>query len=682
MRSLHAFGFNSFFVGLVALGCGGELVAPLGSGGAGGGAGGGESGGGGSGGGTAPGLYPNLACDPLVPSYCGFPFPSNVYSVDDPTTETGRRVAFLPEGMPLANTDYVPSPDYWSKADGFSPGSAIVAHFPGATAEGLPTLETLGDSLLPSSPTLLLDVDNASFVLHWSELDKSTDLGDQRSLLIHPAEPLRDGARYVVVVQGLVDAGGDALEPTAAYKALRDGEPSDEESVEARRELYEDLFTALDGVGVGKEATQLVWDFTTASRASNTSWMVHMRDEAEALVGTDGPAYTIDEVDPLFDPINIAFKLKGTMEVPLYLDQAEPGASLLFGDDGMPEPNGTYQVEWELLIPQSALGAPSKLLQHGHGLLGSYEQIESEHFRTFCNTNNYSIFATKLVGMAEEDEAFIVGAINDGKIDDLAHMFDRMHQGTLNSLLLMTMMSRGMTQDPLYGQYLDGDERYYWGISQGGISGGVYMALSKDVERGVLEVMGQPYNLLLNRSVDFEPFFALLNLRYPDPRAQQHFLGLVQMGWDRVEPNGYTKYIFDDPFPGSPPNRRVLMRAAVGDHQVTTYGAHVMARAMNATHLDTGIRDIFGLTKASGPLDMNGAYYAEWDFGLPPEPSCNVPLESCEDPHGKLRKLDDARSQLNEFLANGVVENDCPAGVCDYTAMSGCTGGEDQDLCD
>ena len=34
------------------------------------------------------------------------------------------------------------------------------------------------------------------------------------------------------------------------------------------------------------------------------------------------------------------------------------------------------------------------------------------------------------------------------------------------------------------------------------------------------------------------------------------------------------------------------------------------------------------------------------------------------------------------FLSTGVVENDCPAGVCDYSAMSGCTGGEDQDLCD
>ncbi|MEM7436068.1 MAG: hypothetical protein AAF436_13005, partial [Myxococcota bacterium] len=38
--------------------------------------------------------YPLLDCDPLVPEFCSFPFPSNVYAVDDDTTPTGRRVSF------------------------------------------------------------------------------------------------------------------------------------------------------------------------------------------------------------------------------------------------------------------------------------------------------------------------------------------------------------------------------------------------------------------------------------------------------------------------------------------------------------------------------------------------------------------------------------------------------------
>jgi hypothetical protein len=107
-----------------------------------------------------------------------------------------------------------------------------------------------------------------------------------------------------------------------------------------------------------------------------------------------------------------------------------------------------------------------------------------------------------------------------------------------------------------------------------------------------------------------------------------------------------------------------------------------MARAMGAKHLDTGLRDVFGLESVTGPVDAPGAVYAEWDFGLPPEPACNLPLRTCEDPHGELRKLDDARAQILQFFDTGVIANTCAAGLCSHPELSGCTGNEDQDPCD
>jgi hypothetical protein len=141
--------------------------------------------------------------------------------------------------------------------------------------------------------------------------------------------------------------------------------------------------------------------------------------------------------------------------------------------------------------------------------------------------------------------------------------------------------------------------------------------------------------------------------------------------------------MFDQPFSGSPADRRVLMRTARGDHQVTTFGGHVMARAMGAKHLDSGYDEIFDLENVtSQSIDENGAVYIEYDFGLPLEPSCNVPLSVCEDPHGKLRSQDVAREQLHIFFATGVFENRCPGQTCDFSALSGCVGGEDPDPCD
>lgn len=664
---------------LFTLACGGRIddVTPP--------TGGGAGGAGGSGG-AAPDLYPHLACDPLVPEYCGFPFPSNVFSVPDATTPTGRRVDFLAEGLPKPKNDYANDPAPWNKADGFSPGGTIATFFAGASPEGLVAVTDLGPSISPASKTVLLDAETGALILHWAELDKSTTNDDTRSLLIHPAVPLRDGHRYIVAVQGLVDAQGAALPASPAFAALRDGTPFDDPSIDARRTLYKDLFGKLTAAGLAQENLQLAWDFTTASRESNTAWLVKMRDDAFARVGDAGPPFTITSVDSDYDPANIAVRIRGTMSVPLYLDQYEPGGALVFGEDGLPAVNATtptHDVEWELLIPNSATPAtPAKLLQYGHGLLGSHEDVESGVFPPFCNTFNYAVFSTKWIGLAEEDEGWIAAQLAGGKADVLSLMFDRLHQGMINNLLVMRMMSRGMTADPTYGPLLDGDQRFYWGISQGGISGGVYMALSEDVTRGALEVMGQPYSLLLNRSVDFDPFFNVLGLQFPDARAQQHFLGLVQMTWDRVEPNGYSKYLFTDPFEGSPTDRRVLMRAAIGDHQVSTFGAHIMARAVGAQHLDTGLRDVYGLDTVAGPIDQPGAVYAEWQFGLPAEPVCNLPLDVCEDPHGKLRKLADAQTQLDQFFRTGVVANTCAGGVCDHGDLSGCTGMEDPNPCD
>ena len=41
--------------------------------------------------------------------------------------------------------------------------------------------------------------------------------------------------------------------------------------------------------------------------------------------------------------------------VPLYTDQEAWGGELNYGDDGMPEPTGMHDVEWQLLIPNSAM---------------------------------------------------------------------------------------------------------------------------------------------------------------------------------------------------------------------------------------------------------------------------------------------------------------------------------------
>src|SRR5690606_33345701 len=152
------------------------------------------------------------------------------------------------------------------------------------------------------------------------------------------------------------------------------------------------------------------------------------------------------------------------------------------------------------------------------------------------------------------------------------YVIERQHQGMINSLLAMRMMKGRFVDDPnvaVNGQSLiDPEQAFYRGDSQRGIMGGTYMALSTDVERGVVGEPGMPYNLLLNRAKPFVPFFVLRQSQFPAMLDVQLVLGLVQMMWDRAEPNGYFPYVTDNTLPGTP-SHQVLMHVAIGDQQVT-----------------------------------------------------------------------------------------------------------------
>ncbi len=605
---------------------------------------------------TSPGEGPWLDgdCDPLVPSACALPFPSNVWTVADPTTSTGRHVEFGAATLPGPSD---PAP--FRLSDGFSAGAGIMAHLPGATITGLPDPLGIPRSLEADSPTVLIDAATGERVPHFSELDVSHEDDSRRVLIIRPVTRLKAKARYLVAIRDVVDANGVALEPSPVFAALRDDQPSSEPSVQLRQKLYTDIFARLEKAGVPRNSLQLAWDFTVASDENNTDWMLHIRDDALAQVGDDGPEYVLDSVenDPADNP-DIAVRLKGRMTVPLYLDQPGPGGTFVLGSDGMPQQNGTAQYEFLVLVPKSAAaGTPGSPLQIGHGLFGRLDAAEG--FSAFANQQHYVLLGVNLIGMSSEDVGFVAGVIAGKEIGKFKAVGDRLDQGLLNSLLAMRMVAGRLSRDPAVTfagkSAIQSDERYYLGGSQGGIFGASYMALSTDVTRGVIAVPGQPYDLLLNRSIDFDPYLTAMRASFPDPIEIQIVLGLAQMFWDRAEPTGYSHRI-ETPLPGTPAHR-VLMQVAIGDHQVSTLGAHIMARAIPAKSLTPAMRPIFGVAEVAPPYD--GSAIVEYDFGLPPEPTTNVPMREGEDPHGKIKNVPPAGLQVDKFLRTGTVDWFC-----------------------
>ncbi|PCC75316.1 hypothetical protein SAMN02745121_03961 [Nannocystis exedens] len=609
--------------------------------------------------------WPTLECDPLDPNYCLFPFPNNVYTTADATTPTGRRVALPRNSLPMSTGGILPETDVFAELDGFSGGLPGMVHMPGATITGLPGPWSIEISVTPDSPTIILDVDTGELVPHFTELDMSHGDDARRTLLIRPVTRPRDGARLIYAVRNVVDAGGEPLAPSPAFAALRDLTPfPDDPSIDARRPLYADIFQRLEAVGVTRDDLQLAWDYTVSSTENTTGRMLHIRDHALAQVGAAGPAYEIETITEDCAEF-IALCVEGEMTVPLYLDKPESGGRMVLDDAGLPTQNGTATYPFTVLIPYSAFEAPSAPVGYGHGLLGSRSQVKASEFRQFAEDYNYILFSVDWVGMAEDDIVTIVGALG-GHLHQFAAVPDRGQQGILNFILATRMMLGDFATDPALtyqGEQamFDTSAAYYFGNSQGGIFGASLMAVQVDVTRGMLGVPGQPYNLLLNRSVDFDSFFSIVKGAYPDPIDIQVVLGLVQMLWDRSEPNGYSHHI-REPLPNTPAHD-VLLNVAIGDHQVTTLGAHVMARAIGGVvNMGPVNRSIWGIEEVEG--SHSGSAMVEFDFGLPPEPTVNVPMKEGDDPHGGPRKLAAANASMDKFFREGVVETFCD-GACD-----------------
>jgi hypothetical protein len=162
--------------------------------------------------------------------------------------------------------------------------------------------------------------------------------------------------------------------------------------------------------------------------------------------------------------------------------------------------------------------------------------------------------------------------------------------------------------------------------------------------------------LLLNRSVDFDSFLVLARLAWPDPRDVQLGIALAQMLWDRAEPTGYTPYIRTQTLPATP-SHEVLMLVAIGDHQVSNLGSHLMARAIGAKAIEPVVRAIFAIESVKPPF--TGSAIVEFDFGNPPDPIFNVPPREGQDPHSRIREVPVAIEQIDRFLRTGAVDHLC-----------------------
>lgn len=680
---------------------------------------------------------------------CMTPFPSDRYTRNDPSSPTGRRIDFKSQAMPVNESGDPVDPAPYQASDGFSQGQTLLVRVPGldnpaALAATRPAgLADPGRYALPNSPIVVINAKTGRRHPIWVELDSNASSPANTQLMIHPMVNWDAGTRYLVAMRNLKNAAGKVLAAPAGFRYYRDVLPTRKAAINQRRSHFESIFIRLRKAGIKRSGLYLAWDFTVASDENNSSRALSMRDQAFATLGdTDladrelqggAPDFTVDSVDLNPDP-EIARLVKGTFEVPCYMkdgygEPCGPGAVLNLGADGEPEQNGVYNANFQCSVPRSvtdpggfgsdpALGRP---MVYGHGLMGSIDGEIRSGGQRMLNERGFVICGTDEIGMSSGDLLTVVKALGD--LSGFPAVADRLQQGLLNELFLARLMihpqglvsknafaidpsagDRSAVPGPANGPTGPGlnpalrtgitTRAFYRGNSQGGIMGGALTALAPDFDRASLGVSAMNYSVLLTRSSAWGSgsggYSSFFNPAYPSELNRPLVLGIVQMLWDRGEPNGYAHRMTGNPLPDTPPHK-VLMDIAFGDHLVTNWQANVQARTIGAGAMapfvysgrwtdDSGgtVDGEWGIEPIAGyPYDGSAITY--WDIGperpdpgnpgeeigTGPPPLTNTAPASGQDPHEAPRVTPEAVEMFDQFLRDGgAVTDQCAGGPC------------------
>jgi len=589
---------------------------------------------------TGPAVLPSDRCGEVDPTACLLPFPNDVFTAADRSTDTGRRVNLSILSTPRNVVGLPIDPTEWNGNDGFSPGSMALTQVPGLDLHA--TWQSPVDHIADlrryqgaTAPIVLLDATTGKRHPFWSELDTNATSDADRLLILRPAVNLEEGHRYIVALRNLRRADGSVIAAGPAFAAYRDGTVAPG-AVEARRPHHERLFRDLAKAKIGRGDLYLAWDFTVASGRNLTERALHLRDDAFAALGdtdladlqVEGnvPDYEITAVTEQPDADTLR-RVEGTVTVPNYLTPQvivpvpdpvdEPLAlpqsrfNTLGSPTGLPAVNPlqpTVDVDFVCNIPSGAATTPAHPMLYGHGLLGSRSEANGSSTASLRRLG-FAPCAVDWWGMSFSDVPNVALILAD--ISRFPSLADRAQQGFLNFLYLGRALIHpdGLGADPAFlgtaGQrLLAPDELVYDGNSQGGIMGGSLVALAPDLTRAKLGVPAMNYSTLLNRSSDWEADSPLVErlpgldptdptgtvayadaytTAYPSPVDQQLGYALLQMLWDRAEANGYAHHLTDDPLPNTPAHQ-VMLQVAFSDHQVANVAAEVEGRTI-AAHL-------------------------------------------------------------------------------------------------
>ncbi len=596
----------------------------------------------------------------------GVPFPTDLFTVADPSHNTGRRVSLAKPDCAARPSDCADI-DVLNTLDGFNLQPRVSIPFSGAidvatVNSGNVFFLSLGDALGGGGGQVIginqVVWDPATFTLH----AESDELLDQHT-------------RYVLIVtNGIHDTAGDPVGSSPFRQALNFGQTHDA----ALKAYRKSLLDAIEASGVDPESVVVASVFTTQSA---TAVLEKIRDGLKAMTPTPatfllGPGGS-RTVFPLLSPsglTTITFNRQTSttgalspVTVPTAALLAQPGVGrIAFGKfsspdwqtpgkiipaigtrTGVPTVQATNDIYFNLVLPAGsppAGGWPVAVFGHGFG-----DNKNNSPFAVAATMANHGIatIAINVVGHGFGAAGTLTVTANGTSVtfsaggrgidqngntvidstegssaappNGIVSSRDGLRQTVADLMQLVRALQVGMDVDGDGVADLDAGRIYYFGQSFGGIYGTKFIAVEPDVRAGVPNVPGGSIIEIVRLSPTFRPLLGIalwgfqesIPLR-DDPAVTVPAAGAmpIQEVIDNTEwvsqsgnPVAYAPHLRKIPLDGVS-TRPFIIQSAKGDMTVPNPTASAIVRAGDAHDRWTLLRyDLVRLARPTAPAN-------------------------------------------------------------------------------
>lgn len=632
------------------------------------------------------GVAPNEDCNPAGESVdCFYPFPSDAFRVVD---EDGARIAFSGDARIVYGTQAL-TLELQNPIDGYSVHPPIFADLGEVLDEEQLIFHTddLSKTTRSDSPALVLNAETGEAVPHFMELDHTVGANQRTLLQIRLLEALDENTRYIVALQGLKNSEGETIERLESFDNLAFAK-NYKYFTDAQTHTRQNILPQLEEFGVALDDLQLAWDFTTRTNVSARyelesmiSQTVDWMDENPFNITAVEVKRYQDPEDPDLDPeaethAHTHYEIRATLDVPLFLSDATPEGRMRFDEDGLPRYEETYALPFDIVIPHSVVqnGESAATVQFGHGFFGSTDEMRGGFLPRFLNYHDMVAVGINWWGLSSDDQGPIAGKLS-GTGANVFNFTERLQQSFVNQ----TVLARAVRQitDTLTGEFegdtipigelMENDHHAFYGISLGHILGSTAIAVSPEMQNGVLSVGGGSFSFIMSRAKPFSILFTLVNSKLSNKKDAQKFVALASIAMEKVDPITYADLLLKNNFDGGDLERRILAQVGLGDPDVPTLSSLVWTRSAGipiAQPAPDYFAADFDVQTTTLPESESATMIFDFELdGEIPGTYAKFPSES-NAVHGGVRAFPKGQIQVEDLILGREIPDICAGEIC------------------